>query len=302
MSSAREMKLRIRGVKNISQVTKALETVSASKVRRATQAFSATRPYAEKAWKLLLHLARQPGGNRVHPLLSERPVVKNILTLLITGDRGLAGAYNVNVVRNTLQHFSRFEQPVSYISVGRKGRDMLLRRGQRVIAEFSDISPSPSFGDVSAVGRVAVQDFLSGEFDQVYVAYTEFESMVRQKPVIRKLLPLDVEFNSDGAGFNVTHHKTSAVFTYEPDASQILDEIIPRFTAVQIYRSILSAQASEHAARMVAMRNASDSARELIGLLTLDYNKARQQGITSEILDIVGGVNAMQQAEPVTRK
>jgi F-type H+-transporting ATPase subunit gamma len=297
MSSAREMKLRIRGVKSIAQVTKALETVSASKVRRAMQAFTATKPYSEKAWKLLLHLARQPGGNRVHPLLSERPVIKNILVLLVTSDRGLAGAYNVNIIRNTLNKFANYEHPVSYISIGRKGRDMLMRRGQRVVAEFSDLPAAPTFGDVSAIGRVAVEEFLNGEVDQVYVAYTEFESMVRQKSTIRKILPLDVEFSPEGTGFNITHHKTSSVFIYEPDATQILDQIIPRFTAIQIYRSILSAQASEHAARMVAMRNASDSAKELIGLLTLEYNKSRQQGITNEILDIVGGVNAMAAAE-----
>lgn len=293
MPSAREMRLRIRGVKSIAQVTKALETVSASKVRRAMSAYAATKPYADKAWKLLLHLARQPGGHNVHPLLSERKTVNNILVLIVTSDRGLAGAYNVNILRNTLLSFAEKDVPVGYIPVGRKGREMLFRRRRRVIAEFSGIPAAPTFMDVSAVGKVAVEDFLKGEFDQVYISYTEFESMVRQKPVIRKLLPLDVEFDESGKGFNVIHHKSSSVFTYEPDAQGILDEIIPRFTALQIYRSLLSAQASEHAARMVAMRNATDSAQDLLGDLVMDYNKARQQTITNEILDIVGGVNAL---------
>lgn len=293
MPSAREMRLRIRGVKSIAQVTKALETVSASKVRRAMAAFTTTKPYAEKAWKLLVHLARQPGGHNVHPLLSERANVRNILVLMVTSDRGLAGAYNVNIMRHTLTSFSEGDKPVAYISVGRKGREMLFRRKRKVIAEFSDLPPAPTFMDVSAIGKVAVDDFLKGDFDQVYISYTEFESMVRQKPVIRKILPLDVEFAEAGKGFNVTHHKTSSVFTYEPDAQGILDQIIPRFTALQIYRSLLSAQASEHAARMVAMRNATDSAKDLLSDLVLDYNKARQQTITNEILDIVGGVNAL---------
>lgn len=293
MPSAREMRLRIRGVKSIAQVTKALETVSASKVRRAMSAFSATKPYAEKAWKLLVHLARQPGGHKVHPLLSERKNINNILVLMVTSDRGLAGAYNVNILRHTIINFTDVDRPVAYISIGRKGREMLFRRRRKVIAEFSDLPPAPTFMDVSAIGKVAVDDFIKGDFDQVFISYTEFESIVRQKPVIRKLLPLDVEFTEGSKGFNVTHHKSSSVFTYEPDAQGILDQIIPRFTALQIYRSLLSAQASEHAARMLAMRNATDSAKDLLNDLIMDYNKARQQTITNEILDIVGGVNAL---------
>lgn len=294
MSSAKEMRLRIRGVKSISQVTKALETVSASKVKKAMTAFSATKPYAEKAWKVLVHLARQPGGTGLHPLLSERLTINNVLTIMISSDRGLAGAYNVNVVKNTLEHFHTYDQPIGYVAIGRRGRDMLYRRRKKVIAEFGDLPAAPSFTDVSAIGRLAVEEFLKGEFDQVFISYTEFESMVRQRTIVRKLLPLEVSYEEGEDPYSVTHHQTSSVFTYEPDESGLLDEIVPRFVAVQVYRCILSAQASEHAARMLAMRNATDSARELISILQLDYNKARQQSITNEILDIVGGVNAMR--------
>jgi F-type H+-transporting ATPase subunit gamma len=290
MASAREMRLRIRSIKNLSQVTRALETVSASKVRKATAAVTATRPYAEKAWKVLIHLARQPGASSLHPLLVERKSVNKILVVMISGDRGLAGAYNVNILRHTLLHFRDFEQPVSYVSVGRKGRDLLMRRRKTVIAEFNNLPTPPTFLDVSAIGRLVVDDFLNGEFDQVYLAYTEFQNMLRQETVIRKLLPLDVEYAGQGA--NTTHH-TASVFSYEPDQGELLSQIIPRFTALQVYKAILSAQASEHAARMVAMRNATDNAMDLVGALQLEYNKARQQAITNDILDIAGGAEAL---------
>lgn len=297
MASAREMRLRIKSIKNLSQVTRALQTVSASKVRKSMQAVAATSPYAEKAWKVLLHLARQPGHQCLHPLLAERKDIKNTLVILMTSDRGLAGSFNVNVVRTTLQHFEKFKSEVSFIAVGRKGRDMLLRRRKPVIADFSNLPNSPRFQDVSSIGWLAVDEFLNGHFDEVFLAYTKFNNMLSQTPLVRKILPLDVELADDGKeGFNVTHHQASGVFSYEPGQSEILDEIIPRFTALQIYQSILESQASENAARMVAMQNATDNASELISVLQLEYNKARQQSITNEMLDIAGGAEALAQS------
>lgn len=286
MPSAREMRLRIRSVKNIAQVTKALETVSASKVRRSMAAFMATKPYADKAWEVLLDLARQPGRANLHPLLVERPEVKNILVVMISSDRGLAGAYNVNILRHTLDSLASVEVPLSYVAVGRKGRDMLLRRAKKVVADFSHLPAAPSFLDVSAIGRLVVDDYLTEKFDQVLISYTEFKNMLRQEVVMRKLLPLEVEAEP-------AVHGARSVFTYEPDAHDILGVIVPRFTALQIYRCILSAAASEHAARMVAMRNATDNAHELIDVLQLEYNKSRQQSITNEMLDITSGAEAL---------
>jgi F-type H+-transporting ATPase subunit gamma len=297
MPSMREMRLRIRSVKNIAQVTRALETVSASKVRKATQAVLATRPYSENAWKVLMHLVRQPGGHRLHPLLNDREEIRKTLVLLISSDRGLAGSYNVNIIRSSLVEFTKYPNPVAYVTVGRKGRDMLLRRKREILAEFSNLPSPPSFMDVSAIGRLVVDDFLEGIVDEVYLAYTEFKSMVQQVPVIHKLLPLQVVYGSEfDKNINVTHHESSAVFIYEPDQVEVLNQTVPRFTALQIYQAILSAQASEHAARMVSMRNASDNARDLIASLQLEYNKVRQQMITNDILDIVGGANALAQS------
>ena len=286
------MRMRIRSVKSISQVTRALEAVSASKVRKAVAAVTATRAYATKAWQVLMHIAKQPGRAVLHPLLARRPEIHHVLVVAISGDRGLAGAYNTNIIRFIVQHFDHFEIPVRYIAVGRKGRDMLLRRRKQVIAEFTNLPAAPSFGDVSAIGRVAVDEFLKGEVDEVYLVYTDFINMARQEPGIRKLLPLEVGADV-GRVEEYAHQGLTAAYIYEPTEDELLDEIIPRFTALQVYQAILESLASEHAARMVAMSNATENAIELVSLLQLQYNKARQQTITSDLLDIAGGAEAL---------
>jgi F-type H+-transporting ATPase subunit gamma len=284
--------MRIRSVQNLAQVTKAMETVAASRVRKAVAANAASRPYSEKAWKVLLHLARQPGSHSLHYLLSERSPIRNVLVIMVSGDRGLAGSYNVNILRNTLLFFDQFSQPVKYLCVGKKGRDLLLRRHAEVIAEFTALNSPATFLEVSPIARLVIDDFKNQVYDQVFISYTNFENMVKQQTVIRKILPLEVEYA--GNGQNVTHTKTNSVFTYEPDQNVILDEVIPRFIAIQIYHAILSSQTSEFASRMLAMHNAADNAQQLVGLLKLEYNKARQQIITNEMLDIVGGASAQE--------
>jgi F-type H+-transporting ATPase subunit gamma len=293
MASAREMRLRIKSVKNISQVTRALETVSASKVRKAINAVTATRSYATKAWQVLKHVAEQPGRDSLHPLLGQHKVVNNTLVVVVTGDRGLAGAYNSNVIRFTAQRFDPNPVPVKYIAVGRKGRDLLIRRRKDVIADFSNLPAAPSFMDVSAIGRMAVDEFLKGNVDEVYLVYTDFINMGRQVTTTKKLLPLELGEGGLVEDFGHKSNGPTAAYDYEPDQREILDEIIPRFTALQVYQAILESQASEHAARMIAMRNATENAKELVGALQLAYNKVRQQAITNDILDIVGGAEAL---------
>jgi len=296
MASAREMRLRIKSVKNISQVTRALEAVSAAKVRKAIQALGATRSYATKAWQVLTHITGQPGQLHLHPLLTERTNPQNALVIVMTADRGLAGAYNTNVIRFVMKQFDNYHLPVKYITVGRKGRDLLLRLRKPVLADFSNLPATPKFGTVSAIGRLAVDEFLKGEVDEVFLIYTDFVSMARQETTMKKLLPLKVE---TGQGlvedFGESHKEPAAAYEYEPDQVDILDDMIPRFTALQVYQAVLESQASEHAARMIAMRNATDNARELVGALQLAYNKVRQQTITNDILDIVGGAEALAQ-------
>ena len=297
MASAREMRLRIRSVKNIAQVTRALEAVSASKVRKAVDQVEATRPYANKAWQVLRHVAGQPGRDALHPLLTNRSEVKKTLVILLSSDRGLAGAYNTNVIRYNMQKFGDYKTPTQYITVGRKGRDLLMRSGGHVMAEFSDLPAAPSFGDVSAIGHLAVDEFLKGNVDEVYLVYTDFIKMGRQEPVMKKLLPLEVEDGDELVQEYGQQKGPSAAYIYEPGAEEILNEIIPSFTSLQVYQAILESLASEHAARMVAMRNATDNAHELVGALQLEYNKVRQQGITGDILDIAGGAEALAQSQ-----
>src|SRR3990172_1009114 len=165
MASAREMRLRIKSVKNISQVTRALEAVSAAKVRKAIQALTATRSYATKAWQVLTHITNQPGTVNLHPLLTPRTDPRNALVIVMTADRGLAGAYNTNIIRYVLHRFDKYHLPVKYIMVGRKGRDLLLRLGKPVMADFSNLVSTPKFTAISAIGRLAVDEFLNGEAD-----------------------------------------------------------------------------------------------------------------------------------------
>ncbi|HKJ37586.1 MAG TPA: ATP synthase F1 subunit gamma [Anaerolineales bacterium] len=293
MASAREMRLRIKSVKNISQVTRALETVSASKVRKAINAMMATRSYATKAWQVLTHVAEQPGRDSLHPLLSDRQSVNNTLVVVVTGDRGLAGAYNSNVIRFVASHFDKNPVPVKYIAVGRKGRDLLFRRGKNVIADFSRLPAAPSFADVSAIGRLAVDAYMNGEVDEVFLVYTDYVNMARQTATVKKLLPLELVGEGLVEDFENQHNGPHAAYEYEPDMREILDEIIPRFTALQVYQAVLESLASEHAARMIAMRNATENAKDLVAGLQLAYNKVRQQSITNDILDIVGGAEAL---------
>ncbi len=299
MATAREVKNRIRSVKNISQITRALEAVSASRVRRAQERAGASRAYAEKAWEILLNIQNATQGAILHPLLTEREEVNAAMVVLITSDRGLAGAYNANVQRAASYFERRFDGNVQYIAVGRKGRDSLIRQGKNVVAEFSDMPANPTVADISPIAQIAVDAFLSGEVDEVLIAYTDFINMLTQAPVVLGWLPLTPHTTAEQVAAEYVKdvpHVSEEVsdYEYEPNAAMVVDEIVPRFTELQLYQALLEAQASEHAARMNAMRNATDNASQLVDDLTLEYNKARQAGITSEILDIVGGANALE--------
>ncbi len=296
MPSAREMRSRIRSVGNIAQVTRALQAVSASRARKAEQAVAATRPYASKAWQVLQHLSNQPGRAYLHPLLTERAEQRRILVVLVTSDRGLCGAYNINVVRFALERFRQAEADVRYVVIGRKGREMLVRRRGELRAEFSGLPAEPAFADVSAIGRLTVDDFLGGQADQVHLVYTDYVNLLTQIPRQVKLLPLELEAQGGRVSEFAGEKLRPSAYIYEPGETELLDQLVPRFTALQVFQAILESQASEHAARMVAMRNATENAKELVSALRLDYNKVRQQAITSDMLDIAGGAEALAQA------
>ena len=292
MATLRQIRQRIRSVKNISQVTRAMEMIAAAEMRRAQQATLASRNYSEKARMVMQYVATEPGrGKNLHPLLEERTQVNAMAVVLYTADRGLAGAYNVNVIRKATDFIRPFEKenkPIHFITVGKRGRDLMRRFGKQVVADFSDMGTRPEIVQVSALARAALDEFLSGRADQVHLAYTDFVNVLKQTPTIKQILPIEqAEIKREGP---------PQVYLYEPNAEQILAEVLPRFVEVQIYQALLESIASEQAARMVAMRNATDNAKELIESLTLLRNKVRQASITKEILDIVGGAEALRQA------
>lgn len=296
MATVREIRRRISSVKNIAQVTRALEAVSASNVRKAQAQVFATRPYAEQAWDVLISLTQQAGaGGTIHPMLAKRPVETSAI-IVISGDRGLAGAYNVNVIRMATEFVLEQDAPVQLISVGKKGSDLLVRAGQNVVADFSDLSAAPSVLEVAPISRIGVDDFLDGKIDELYIAYTDFINTLQYKPRLKRLLPLQPEEGTILPEYGGADGSSSSrrEYLYEPGRDELLSTLIPRLVELQVYQAILESLASEHAARMVAMRNATDSANELVGELTLTYNKARQQSITSELLDIVGGSEALK--------
>jgi len=298
MPNARDIKRRIRSVNNIAKVTGALEAVSASKVRRAQAQAEATRDYSRAAMQILTDIAsRMDSGSSGHPLLEERETIKHVAVVMLTSDRGLAGPYNSNIVRIARDFERKMEVPVQFVTVGRKGRDIVIRRGSNVVAEFSNIPDPPSLLDITPVTRTVVDDFLEGVVDEVYIAYTDYINMLRQEARIIRLLPLKPATAFGEEEEQMEKSGMSAVYTFEPDAESILAEIMPRFTELQLFQALLEAKASEHSARMVAMRNATENAEALVDDLTLTYNKARQLAITSEILDIVGGAEALAQSE-----
>ncbi len=218
------------------------------------------------------------------------------LVIVISGDRGLAGPYNTNIVRAAMDFAAEQSVPVSYITVGKKGRDLLARRGANIVAEFTDLPDVPSILDIAAIARTAMDDFLSEQFNEVCIAYTSFVNTLRQDPVTRRLLPLVPEQKHMGEMGSRETRGPRPVFGFEPDARSILEEILPRFTEVLLFQALVEALASEHSARMVAMRSATENAHALVEDLTLRYNKARQLAITSEMLDIVGGAEALSQS------
>jgi F-type H+-transporting ATPase subunit gamma len=292
MANAREVKQRIKSVKNISQVTRALHAVSASKVRKAIDQLEDTRHYSIKAWQVLQHIAEQPDRSSLHPMLVKHPIVKNIIAIVISGDRGLAGAYNSNLIRTVELWNKSVEIPIKYITVGKRGRDQLLRRKREIMAEFSNLPAQPSYNDISPVGRIAIDKFLDDEVDEVYLIYTQFINRMNHQPVVKKLLPLETGGDERVKSFEETEPLIGG-YIFEPDQKSILDEIIPRFTTLQVFQAVIESLASEHSARMVAMKNATDNATALADALQLDYNNARQQAITNEMLDIVGGAEAI---------
>ena len=284
MASTREIRRRIRSVKNISQVTRAMEAVAASKMRRAQQKVLATRPYAKKAREVLSYIARlDSGGGAMDALISPRAEVKRVGVILVTADRGLAGGFNANVLRRNAAFLKEQRdqgREIEVVAVGKKGRDWLLRYDPVLRAEYTNMPDTPSSADAGPISRTVIDDFRSERIDEAHLIFTDFVNTLIQRPAVQQILPVvpaepEVAMPPD--------------YIFEPSVEAVLEHVLFGFTEVQILQGLYESIASEHSARMVAMRNATEAANELVDELTLTYNKARQEGITRELMDIVGG-------------
>lgn len=287
MSSARNFQKRIRSVKTITQVTRAMQAVSTSRVKFAVDRMMATRPYTHYALEVMRDIASQHGSSMLHPLLETRTKVNKTLVILVSGNNGLAGSFYANLMGTTFDYFSFYRTPVRFISIGQRGTDLLYRNRKLVYEEYNDMPESPEFDDAMPIGKQVMDAYLNHEFDEVFLVYMDFINMVKQDPKIEKLLPLGVRDE------NKQREKSAAVYAFEPNAETILNQMLPEFITLQIHQAILESQASEHAARMVAMKNATENGEQLRDTLQVKYNKARQQSVTNEMLDIVGGAEAM---------
>ena len=284
MANIRLIRRRIRGVQSISKITRAMEMIATSKMRRTQERGLAGRPYSEKIQQVISDLAALPQTGRVlHPLLQRRPVARMAI-VHITPDRGLCGGLIANINRRTGSFILEQNIPVTLIGVGCKGIDFMRRHGRDIQAEFTWLGDRPSYLDTLSISRIIIDDYTNGVIDAAYLAYTQFVSTMVQRPVVQQVLP--VEPAAIPTAQNVD-------YIYEPNPGAVLGGLLPRFVEMQIYHAILEAIASEQSARMVAMRNATENAGALIDDLTLMYNKARQESITKELLDITGGVEAL---------
>ena len=283
MASLRDIRRRIRSVQNTRKITKAMELVSAAKMRRAQERVTASRPYSDAVTGVVAELMRRTPEYR-HPYLEVRDVKRRII-ILITADRGLCGALNGNNTRLALREIRDSSVPVSVVTIGRRGRDLMRRLRQDLIADVSQLGDRPTMGDVLPAIRVAVDEYENGTADQVDAVFARFVNAGRQVATVRRILPVEPP---EGA------QPVAADFVYEPEPKDVLDALLPRYAESRVYSAVLENAASEQAARMVAMRNASDNATELIGDLTLTANKVRQATITTELMEIVGGAAALE--------
>src|SRR5574341_663454 len=290
MATLRDIRRRIRSVESTQKITRAMKLVAAAKLRRAQERVLAARPYAGKMAELLGNLVSgAPGGDGAHPLLARREGPRRQI-VIITADRGLAGAFNANIIRRAVEFIRQSPAPeVTLVVVGRKGRDFFRRRGYAVKHEMLGFWDRLAYSHASELADAFMLQYLASEIDEVHLIYNEFRSVAVQRPVRAQLLPIP---RADGEGEAAA---APVDYIYEPGPAAILDDLLPRHVRTQVFRALMESLAGEYGARMTAMEAATKNAKEMIGVLTIQYNKARQEKITKELLDIVGGAEALKQ-------
>ncbi|MFA6305000.1 MAG: ATP synthase F1 subunit gamma [Patescibacteria group bacterium] len=301
--ATRDIKRRIKSVGNTKKVTKAMEMVSAAKMRKSVANVLASRSYASLAGDLIMHLSART-DSKYHPLLRANHGAGKIGLILVTSNRGLCGGFNNQIINQAikfikLQH--QGEAQVEVVAMGKKGREAMVKTKQNMVADFNKMDITTDMTVIAPLAKLVINDYLAGKYDKVMVAYTDFISALVQKPRILQLLPLSglAEDKYLGQAGSVNKEITNEPimkyeYLFEPSADKVLDQLLPRMLETQIYQTILESDAAEHSARMVAMRNATDAASDMIAELTLVFNKARQGSITAELADISGGRAALE--------
>lgn len=298
MASLIDLRRRIRTVKNTQQITKAMKMVAAAKLRRAQDQILATRPYALELRKVTEHLAAVAAGEVEHPLLTpheaegaDRAASGKTLVLVVTGDKGLCGAFNAHVQRRTEQEMAALNGGGEILALGNRGADFFTHRGAPMRGARRGLFKDLSYATAQELAAEVSNAYAEGEYDAVYAVYNEFISVLSQRVSWERLLPIAREDVLGDEGASANGHRP---YLYEPSEAEILNELLPRFVTFQIYRVLLESQAAEHAARMTAMDSATKNAGELIDTLTLQYNRSRQAEITTELIEVVSGANALE--------
>jgi F-type H+-transporting ATPase subunit gamma len=295
MPSLKVIRRRIVSVKNTQKITRAMKMVAAARLRRAQQRITELRPYARKTIDVLRSVSRGGGDGAAHPLLAARPV-KKVLLVVCTSDRGLAGAFNSGMIRASTAKLKELADggfDVSLCCIGRKGRDFFKRRDAKIAMEYTGL-PEGNAQKASEIARAFMHAFTSDEYDQVILGYAEFKSAISQKPVFQQVLPIEAVGGDTATDESPSSAKTLVDFIYEPSREALLERLLPMYVEVSVFRALLESSASEHGARMTAMDNATTNAKKMINSLTLQYNRARQAAITKELMEIIGGAEAIK--------
>lgn len=298
--ATREIKRRIRSIQNTHKITKAMEMVAAAKMRKAVRQVLATRAYANAAWQIIKDLSARTDPSH-HPLLQKHDKTKKIGLILITSNRGLCAGFNREIVENVAEYINKQKErykdlQAEIILMGKKGRDIMFKYNQKVAADYTKQDVATGVADITIMAKLVVSDYISQKYDKVIIAYTDYQSAMMQKPKIKKILPVEREDDELGyiAGETKKDDLREYEYLFEPSPDLVLEQMLYRLIELQIYQALLESNASEHSARMLAMRNASDAASDMIFDLTLTYNQARQQSITAELADISAGRAAVE--------
>lgn len=316
MAKTKEIQRRIKSVNNTKKITKAMEMVAAAKMRKSVEAVLKTRTYANLAWTTILNISGASNkGEDLHPLLKVREETKRVAIILLSSNRGLCGSFNSSIINKAVSAVKKHgDIDTEFILLGKKGLVVNSRYGYKVVAEFDKVDFASEIKEVMPIARLAINDFLSGKYDKIFVAYTDFVSATNQIPRVKQILPVDIDAEDEYLGVVGKDEKIGTtrdyiaekeakylrnegykyIFTYEPSSDAVLDQMIPRLIEVQLFQALLESNASEHSVRMASMHQATEAANDIVDELVLFYNKARQAAITSEIAEISAGANALK--------